>query len=124
MTGFDLLLKVACGGCVTPADARAALLSSAGDCDEAARLDRVARIRARNEALRDAGDELGGSGVSAWELAGRMEAAVLRFEARVWPRVKAGFECALSPSDEALRRAFLTGLRIPKTQRHFYSLLA
>lgn len=121
-TLFGLAMRLALGECVTPHEARVAL-SAAGDAEDPARLERCARIKLRNEALRAAADELGGAGLGAWEAAGRLECAVSRFESRVWPRLKAGFECELCPSEAALHKAYLTGLRIPKTQRHLRDLL-
>ncbi len=63
------------------------------------------------------------AGIGAWALAERLEAAVLRFESRLSPRSKAGFEFELSPSDECLYRAFLTGQHVPRTQRRLYDLV-
>ena len=122
-TPFTLALRIACGDPVTQAEARS-VLAAGVDCEDTARLDRFQRRKARDEALRDAADELGGEGLGAWALAELLEAAVLRFESRVWPRLRAGLECTLSPSDEALYRAYLSGQHIPRTQRRLYDLLA
>lgn len=122
-SAFNLLLRLERGECVTSQEALAVLIANAEKSD-IERLERNARVKARNLALAEAGAELGGATLSAWALAGRLEAAVLRFESRVWPRVKAGFECDLSPSDKCLRRAFLAGQHVPRTQRRLYDLLA
>ena len=120
-TLFSMALRLASGEIVTPAEARK-LLHADFDRQDAARLERCDRIRCRNQALREAAGELG-AGIGAWALAERLEAAVLRFESRIWPRLKAGFECELSPSDECLYRAFLTGQHVPRTQRRLYDLV-
>ena len=118
---FPMVLRLALGELVTPSEARA-LLHAGIDRQDAARLERCDRIQCRNQALREAAGELG-SGLSAWALAERLEAAVLRFESRIWPRLKAGFQCELSPSDECLYRAFLTGEHVPRTQRRLHDLV-
>lgn len=123
-TPFSVALRVACGEMVTQAEARSVLAAAAVDREDAARLDRSQRIKARNEALRTAAAELGATKLGAWRQAELLEAAVRRFESRLWPRLRVGLECAaLSPSDEALCRAFLSGLPVPRTQRRLYELL-
>ena len=91
--------------------------------DEAQRCDRVARIKARDAALYDAATTLGSDSPGAWVVAGRVADAIDRFEVRTWPRLKAGMACDLSPSEESIYRAFLTGERVPKTARRLYDLL-
>ena len=122
LSTIDLLLKLAFGEPVTQADALR-LLHSQPDRDQSARLERVSRVKARDSALKEAADILGGDGLGAWIVAGRVADAIDRFEVRLWPRLKAGIGCDLSPSDVAIYRAFLTGGRVPKTQRMLYDLL-
>lgn len=122
-TGFDLLLRLATGQPVTARDALDVLYREAViECP--ARADRVARIHARNRALQQAACVLGADNPGAWVLAHRLESAIERFSTRVWPRLRAGLHRGeLSPADAALYRAFLTGQRVPRTQRRLYDLL-
>jgi len=122
MTSFDVVLRLASGETVTQADALR-LLHSHADRDELQRLERSARIKARDGSLIEAAVVLGADSPGAWILAGRLADAVTRFESRLWARLRAGMECELSPSDAAIHRAFLTGERVPKTQRRLYDLL-
>lgn len=122
MTSFDVVLRLASGETVTQADALR-LLHNHPDRDESQRLERFARIRARDCALIDAALVLGVDSPGAWVLAGRLADAVVRFESRLWARLRAGLACELSPSDAAIHRAFLSGERVSKTQRRLYDLL-
>ena len=124
MTAVEVLLRLAFGRSVTQSQALEALHNTPVDPSEAARLERVARIKARNEALRDAADELGYPG--AWAAAGRLEAAIARFESRLWPRLRAGLVACndLAPHEQALYRAWLSGAHVPRTQRRLYDLLS
>lgn len=90
--------------------------------DQALRLDNASRLRARDQALRQAAAALGEC-ASRWDQARRLAQAVRRFEARVAPRLKPGDE--LPPLDSALRAAFAAapGGRVPATQRALYDLL-
>lgn len=124
MSGFDVLLRLAFGGDVSQHDALAALHSDVCERQDAPRLDRCARIKARNEALLDAAELMGSDRPGAWVLAERLECAIERFQTRIWPRLIAGERCPLAPSDEALYRAFLAGIHVPKTQRRLYDLLS
>lgn len=124
MTAIEVILNAAFGRPVTQADALEVLHGALEDHTDAARLDRVARIKARNEALRDAADELGSDTPGAWALAGLLETAIVRFESRTWPRLKAGLPCTLAPSERALYRAWLSGAHVPRTQRRLYDLLS
>ena len=121
-SGIDLLLRLACGEPVTQADALS-VLHQAIDRADVQRLDRVARRKARDAALLECALLLGADHPGPWAVAERLEAAIKRFECRVWPRLRAGFACQLGPVDMALHRAYLTGERIPKTQRRLYDLL-
>ena len=95
----------------------------AGDDLEAAfRLDRASRLRQRNRALLAAAAALD-DGSGPWATAGRLAAAIRRHEARVWPLLRRDPLMALPPIDAALRRAFDTGQRLPRTQRKIYELL-
>ncbi len=123
MSGFEVLLRLALGEQVTQTEALAVLYRDACSRDGVARMERVARIKARDNALCDAAAVLGVDGPGTWVLAARLEAAVGRFDARIWPRLRAGVQCDLAPSDAALHRAFLTGERVPHTQRRLYDLL-
>lgn len=90
--------------------------------DEALGVDRASRVRTRNRALLDASAQLGGA--TTWQRAGRLAAAIKRFEARILPMLKADSEHPLSDVDKALARAFATGERITRTQRKLNDLLA
>ena len=58
-------------------------------------------------------------------LAQRLETAIARFSTRTWPLLRLGMHRGeLSPVDAALYRAFLTGERVPTTQRRLYDLLS
>lgn len=122
---FELLLRLARGQFVGSGDAMAVLLREATDSpDDRARTERTARIKARNGALQRAAVELGADQPGAWVLAGRLAAAVARFEARQWPLLRAGLHRGeLTPAEDALHVAFLTGQHIPRTQRRLYQLL-
>lgn len=122
MTSFDVVLRLASGEAVTQADALR-VLHDRTDRDDLQRLERAARIKARDGALIEAALMLGVDNPGAWVLAGRLADAVVRFESRLWARLRNGLECELSPSDVAIHRAFLAGERVPKTQRRLYDLL-
>lgn len=121
-SAIGLLLRLAFGEEVTSAEALR-LLHSTPDRDELQRLERAARIKARDAALREAAQALGGDSPGAWVLAGRLADAIERFEYRMWPRLVAGVDLELSPSETAIYRAFLAGDRVPKTARWLYELL-
>ncbi len=88
--------------------------------DQALRLDRASRLRARDQALRDAADILGPDG-DPWVQAERLAAAVLRFERRVMPWLKSSD--VLSPLDAAIWSAFRAADRVPRSQRQLYDLI-
>jgi hypothetical protein len=92
------------------------------DLEEAFRLDRASRLRQRNRALLAAAEALD-DGSGPWATAGRLEAAIRRFESRLLPLLRRDPSMALPPLDEALCRAFDTGSRLPRTQRKIYELL-
>lgn len=88
--------------------------------DVALRLDTASRLRARDEALRQAGAALGECR-STWDRALRLAQAVRRFESRVLPRLKPGDE--LPPIDAALRVAFAAAPgRVPTSPRQLWAL--
>lgn len=120
----DLLLRIARGDNVSADEARRCL--AGGDFGpEGARLDRARARKARDTALRQAADNLAHDAPCLWTLATRLQAAVRRFEARLWPRLRLGLQCGeLSPSDEALHLAFLAaGGKVPRSDRALYELL-
>ena len=92
------------------------------DLDQALRLDRASRLRERNQALRDAAALLERDD-GPWRCALRLEAAIRRYESRVRPLVVRDPCTPLAPIDEALRRAFDTGQRIPTTARNLFDLI-
>lgn len=121
-SSIELLLRLACGERVTQADALRVLHNSHA-IDDFSRHERIARVKARDAALVDAACVLGADDPGAWRVAVRLASAVKRFEAVAWIRLRAGLQCELSPVDAALHRAFLTGLRVPRTPRGLYELL-
>lgn len=88
---------------------------------EALGLDRSSLLRERNAALRRAADLLD-LGDGPWKTAGRLAAAIKRFETRTLPLYRRG-QASPSPIDQALLDAFATGCRIPKTQRKLHDFL-
>jgi len=122
VSAIDLLLRLAFGGVVTKNEALRALHDQP-EPDDRRRIERAARIKARNLALFCAARELGGDEPGVWIVANRLADAIERFEIRQWPRLVAGHECNLSPSELAIYQAFLSGESVPKTGRHLYSLL-
>lgn len=92
------------------------------DLDQALRLDRASRLRERNQALQDAAALLAADD-GPWRCACRLEAAIRRFEARILPMLERAPGIHLAPVDEALRRAFDTGQRVPGTARNLFELI-
>lgn len=92
------------------------------DLDQALRLDRASRLRERNQALQAAAALLAADD-GPWRCACRLEAAVRRYERRVAPLVERDLAMHLAPIDEALRRAFDTGQRVPTTARNLLELI-
>jgi hypothetical protein len=92
------------------------------DLEHAFGLDRASRLRERNQALRDAAALLERDD-GPWRCALRLEAAIRRYESRVRPLVVRDPYAPLAPIDEALRRAFDTGQRIPTTARNLFDLI-
>lgn len=83
-------------------------------------LDAVSRKREVYRLIADLGVLLGGDGCAAWPLAGRVEAAISRFELRVLPRLRAGQARLTGPSDVVLARLFRSGVLFPREQRQIY----
>ena len=92
------------------------------ELDQALSLDRASRLRERNQALRDAAALLAAED-GAWRCACRLEGAIKRYESRIAPLLERGQALPLSPIDEALRRAFDTGQRVPTTARNLFELI-
>ncbi len=120
---LDLLIRQAEGDTATANEIVQTLLSDGCDWASPQLTKRHHRVRIRDEALRGAADGLRWECGSVWELAGRMERAIHRFETRVLPRLWGCSDIELGPVDFYLRRAFLTGAGIPKSQRSLYELL-
>lgn len=118
-TTFEVALKIANGEYVSKSEALEVLVS----CPDADCGDRGARIRARNMALQEAAVFLGADGAREWVVAERLEHAVLRFRCGMWRRIKYGAILPMAPSEKALKKAFLSGVRIPTTQRRLYPLI-
>ena len=92
------------------------------DLDQALRLDRASRLRERNQALRDAAALLERDD-GPWRCALRLEAAIRRYESRIRPLLMRNPSTRLPPLDQALRRAFESGQRIPTTARNLHELI-
>lgn len=120
---LEITLQIAAGQTIAPEQAAAALLARTTDPEATRRRERNAAIRTRGNALREAAQCLAHDAPAAWTLAQRLAQAIERFRARTWPRIEAGLDVALSPAEDALLQAFLTGVNIPSTQRHLYELL-
>ncbi|MDX9718941.1 MAG: hypothetical protein RBT67_16360 [Thauera sp.] len=97
-------------------------LSGDDDLEHAFGLDRASRLRERNQALRDAAVLLERDD-GPWRCALRLEVAVRRFESRIRPLLQRDPYTPLAPIDEALRRAFDTGQRVPTTARNLFELI-
>lgn len=97
--------------------AEAMLRHLAGDdLEHALGLDRAARLRQRNRALREAAALLA-SDDGPWRCACRLAVAIRRYEARIKPLLERDlYESeSLPPIDQALRKAFESGQRVPTT---------
>lgn len=92
------------------------------DLEQALALDRASRLRERNQALQDAAALLAADD-GPWRCACRLEAAIRRFEARILPTLERDPPPLLAPTDEALRRAFDAGPRVPTTARNLFELI-
>jgi len=83
------------------------------------------RIAARNRALRDAAAALDPEPrLSAWELSGRLECAIRRFESVALVQINRGQPVVLSTPDEFLLAAFQSGARPMRSRRRLYELLS
>lgn len=107
---IEITVRLATGEPVSKAEALEALLQPV--CNE-----KTARHQIRNRALSRAAEILSDDDPVAWHTAGRLAAAVLRFETRIKPRLDAGAVIDLAPVDAQLNRAFLSGVKLPTTQR-------
>jgi hypothetical protein len=123
MSPLEVTLELAAGHPIAPGQARAALLARTADPEATRRRERHAALRVRDAALREAAHCLAHDTPATWVLAQRLVQAIGRFQSGAWLRIEAGIEGPMSPVDEALSRAFLTGTNIPRTRRHLYELL-
>ncbi len=83
--------------------------------EAALRLDRVSRLRARDDALRRAAALLTMGGDRAWPVSGRLALAVARQE-----RLRSA---PATPLEDALAQAFAAGVGVPTTQRQLYEII-
>lgn len=97
-------------------------LADGADLETALSLDRASRLRQRNQALHEAAGHLAADD-GAWHQAGRLARAIRRYQSRVAPLLARGQCSPLPPLDEALHRAFQSGVRVPGTQRNLFELL-
>ncbi|CAM5783025.1 hypothetical protein ACFOHU_06880 [Ottowia pentelensis] len=120
-----LLTRAAKGDAVElPADLAAALLQAApADVPALLGLDRASRTRRRNAALERAAALLSGDACGAWVAAGRLAAAIERFERALWPALLGGAHPLLSETEQALHEAFATGAAPVTCQRRLFELL-
>lgn len=84
-------------------------------------LDRASLIRQRNQALREAARLLD-DGSGPWRLAGRLAAAIKRYQQRIAPLLRRDPNYPLGEIDRALCRTFSAG-RPPTSQRKLYDFL-
>ena len=89
--------------------------------ENALRLDRASLIRQRNQWLLEAARLLD-DGSGTWRQAGRLAAAIRRYQNRVAPLVRRDPFYPLGDIDRALCRAFSAG-RPPTSQRKLYDFL-
>lgn len=83
------------------------------------------RLAARNRALRDAAAALDPDlTLSDWELSGRLECAIRRFESVALAQINRGQLVVLSTPDEFLLAAFQSGARPMRSRRRLYELLS
>jgi hypothetical protein len=80
-------------------------------------------IRARNAALVLAAGHFDESDLSTWELAGRLEAAIRRFESIVLPRIRRGEAVSLDPAQQAILSALEAGAGMIRSRRRLWDLL-
>jgi hypothetical protein len=91
------------------------------DLEHSLGLDRASRLRERNRALKEAADHLAAD--TPWRTACRLAAAIRRYEARIRPHIERRHSTPLAPAEEAIRRAFDTGQRVPSTARNLFELI-
>lgn len=105
--------------------AMAAYVKGSASLEDALGLNRVQRIRSRNDALFRASEILsdGKGDITAWELALLLANAIERYESRFLPAMKICPSTQLSPLNQALSDAFACGVRVPRTQRKIYDLI-
>ena len=127
MNAAQLLMTAAAGEPVQlPPELARKLLTCANDGAVAACLGLTLpqRIRARNDALLQAAQELVTDGSTTWKNAQQLAQAVKRFELALLPALRAGQDLPLSPHESALWRAYqVSGARPLRSSRKLYSLL-
>lgn len=96
-------------------------LAGDGELDQCLRLDRVAMLRERNQALLAAAALLD-TGAGAWHTAGRLAKAIRFHQVRIAPRLRRDPAAEIGELDQAIRRALAAG-RCPTTQRRLYDLI-
>ena len=97
--------------------------AKADDWQQAIGLDRAARTKVRNAALIEAASVLSADGCCTWKTAQRLSDAIARFQSRVLPQIVVGAHSELTPSDRAIRRAWMTGERLPGSVTWLYESL-
>ena len=91
--------------------------------ESALRLGVASRTIARNRALVEAAQCLDPD-AAPWDQAETLRLAIVRFEQRVLPRLRAGADRDLSPHEQALLRAFDAGApRMLRSRRRLWDLL-
>ena len=122
-----LLMTAAAGQPVhLPPELARKLLTAANDGAVAAclGLSLAQRIRARNDALMQAAQELASDGATTWQLAQRLAQAVRRFERALLPGLQAGQDLPLSPHESELWRAYqVSGARPLRNASKLYAML-
>jgi len=81
------------------------------------------RKQARDNFILEAANILGADTCDKWTLSGRIMQAVDRFNSVKLPRILRGGYETLSPSENAIYKAILTGAKMPTSQRTFWRLL-
>ena len=123
----QLLMTAAAGQPVhLPPDLARKLLTCANDGAVAGCLGLTLpqRIRARNDALMQAAQELVTDGSTTWKNAQQLAQAVKRFELALLPALRAGQDLPLSPHESALWRAYqVSGARPLRNASKLYAML-
>ena len=127
MTAAQLLIAAAAGQPVhLPPELARKLLTCANDGAVAGCLGLTLpqRIRARNDALMQAAQELVTDGSTTWKNAQQLAQAVKRFELALLPALRAGQDLPLSPHESELWRAYqVSGARPLRNASKLYAML-